>query len=140
MQARTQTVVYRRCCGIDVHKDTVVVHVMAPDGTQGQSVRKSFGTMQSSLIGLRTWLKQLKVTHIAMESTGVYWMPVWNVLEDPAFTLLLANPQQLKAAAGTQERIIPAPGATPSESPSFCRISGWMAASFPRPRFGSCEF
>ena len=100
MEARTQTVVYRRCCGIDVHKDTVVVHVMAPDGTQGQSVRKSFGTMQSSLIGLRTWLKQLKVTHIAMESTGVYWMPVWNVLEDPAFTLLLANPQQLKALQG----------------------------------------
>jgi transposase len=100
MQARTQTVVYRRCCGIDVHKDTVVVHVMAADGTQGQGIRKSFGTMQSSLIALRTWLKQLKVTHIAMESTGVYWIPVWNVLEDPAFTLLLANPQQLKALQG----------------------------------------
>ena len=76
MQARTQTVVYRRCCGIDVHKDTVVVHVMAADGTQGHGNRKSYGTMQSQLVALRTWLKQLKVTHIAMESTGVYWMPV----------------------------------------------------------------
>ena len=56
--------------------------------------------MQSALIALRTWLKQLKVTHIAMESTGVYWMTVWNVLKDPAFTLLLANPQQLKALQG----------------------------------------
>ena len=56
--------------------------------------------MQGQVIALRTWLKQMKVTHIAMESTGVYWMPIWNVLEDPAFTLLLANPQQLKALQG----------------------------------------
>jgi transposase len=90
----------RRCCGIDVHKETVVVHVLAPDGTQGPGVRKVYGTMQAQLIALRIWLKQLKVTDIAMESTGVYWMPVWNVLEDPAFTLLLANPQQLKALQG----------------------------------------
>jgi transposase len=52
------------------------------------------------LIRLRVWLKQLKVTHIAMESTGVYWMAVWHVLEDPAFKLLLANPRQLKALQG----------------------------------------
>lgn len=100
MLPRIPTLIYRRCCGIDVHKDTVVVHVMAADGTQGQGIRKSYGTMQSQLVALRTWLKQLKVTHIAMESTGVYWMPVWNVLEDPAFELLLANPQQLKALQG----------------------------------------
>ena len=47
-----------------------------------------------------TWLKQQKVTHIAMESTGDYWMSTWNMLEDPAVTLLLANPQQLKALQG----------------------------------------
>jgi transposase len=91
---------YRRCCGIDVHKETVVVHVLAPEGTRGKGVRKSFGTMHAALINLRTWLKLLKVTDIAMESTGIYWMPVWHVLEDPAFTLLLANPQQLKALQG----------------------------------------
>ena len=60
----------RRCCGLDAHKETVVAHVQAPDGTQGPGVRKSYGTMQVQLIALRTWLKQMKVTHIAMESTG----------------------------------------------------------------------
>ncbi len=54
---------------------------MAADGTQGHGIRKSFGTMQPSLIAVRTWLKQLNVTPIAMEFTGVYWMPVRNVLE-----------------------------------------------------------
>ncbi len=91
---------YRRCCGIDVHKETVVAHVLAPDGIRGKGVRKSFGTMHAALIQLRTWLKLLKVTDIAMESTGIYRMPVWHVLEDPALTLLLVNPPQLKALQG----------------------------------------
>lgn len=100
MRRKAPVFQYRRCCGIDVHKETVVVHVLAPDGTRGKGVRKSFGTMHAALVNLRTWLKLLKVTGIAMESTGIYWMPVWQVLEDPAFTLLLANPQQLKALQG----------------------------------------
>ena len=91
---------WRRCCGIDVHKDTAVVCVLGADGSDGKPVRKTYGTFQGDLIRLRVWLKQLRVTHIAMESTGVYWMPVWNVLEDPQFELLLANPAQLKALQG----------------------------------------
>ncbi len=90
----------RRCAGLDIHKDTVVVCVLSPDGTPGKLARKTFGTFRGDLIRLRVWLKQLKVTHIAMESTGVYWMAVWHVLEDPAFKLLLANPRQLKALQG----------------------------------------
>jgi transposase len=67
---------YRRCCGMDVHKETVVVCVLAADGEQGESIQKVYGTFHKDLGRMRGWLKQLKVTHIAMESTGVYWRPV----------------------------------------------------------------
>lgn len=91
---------YRRCCGMDVHKETVVVCVLPADGEQGESTKKVYGTFHKDLGRMRGWLKQLKVTHIAMESTGVYWRPVWNVLEGHGFELLLANPMQVKALHG----------------------------------------
>ena len=91
---------YRRCCGMDVHKDTIVVCVLPPVGHEGKAVRKVYGSFRNELIRMRVWLKQLKVTEIALESTGVYWRPVWNVLEDEGFRLLLVNPAQVKALAG----------------------------------------
>jgi transposase len=92
--------VYRRCCGLDVHKETIVVCVLPPVGAEGKVLRKTYGTFRNELIRMRVWLKQLKVTEIAMESTGVYWRPLWNVLEDEGFQLLLVNPAQVKALAG----------------------------------------
>lgn len=92
--------VYRRCCGMDVHKDTVVVCVLPPVGGDGKTIRKAYGTFRNDLIRMRVWLKQLQVTEIALESTGVYWRPVWNVFEDHGFRLLLVNPAQVKALAG----------------------------------------
>jgi transposase len=92
--------VYRRCCGMDVHKETVVVCLLPPDGESGETVRKIFGTFRNELARMRGWFKQKKVTHIAMESTGVYWMPIWNVLDEHGFQLLLANPAQVKALQG----------------------------------------
>lgn len=92
--------VYRRCCGLDVHKQTVVVCLLPPDGEEGKIVRKTFGTFRNELARMRGWFKQNKVTHIAMESTGVYWMPVWNVLDEHGFELLLVNPTQVKALQG----------------------------------------
>jgi transposase len=93
--------VYRRCCGMDVHKETVVVCVLPPDGKAGEPIKKIFGTFRKDLTRMRGWLKLLKVTEIAMESTGVYWRPIWNVLEGQGFErLLLANPVQVKALAG----------------------------------------
>jgi transposase len=92
--------VYRRCCGMDVHKDTIVVCVLPPVGGDGKTFRKVYGSFRNDLIRMRVWLKQLKVTAIAMESTGVYWRPLWNVLEDQGFQLLLVNPAQVKALAG----------------------------------------
>jgi len=79
---------YRRCCGMDVHKNSIVVCVLATNGTEGEAVRKTYVTMRNDLIRMRVWLKQVKVTEIAMESTGVYWRPVWNVLENEGFQLL----------------------------------------------------
>jgi transposase len=92
--------VYRRCCGMDVHKDTIVVCVLPADGSEGIPAHKTYRTFRNDLIRMRVWLKQLKVTEVAMESTGVYWRPVWNVLEDHAFRLLLVNPAQVKALQG----------------------------------------
>lgn len=91
---------YRRSCGMDVHKDTIVVCVLPPVSDEGKIIRKTYCTFRNDLIRMRIWLKQLKVTEIAMESTGVYWRPVWNVLEDEGFRLLLVNPAQVKALAG----------------------------------------
>ena len=91
---------YRRCCGMDVHKETVVVCVLPPDGEQGKPLKKVYGTFHADLGRMRGWLKQLKVTEIAMESTGVYWRPLWNVLEGHGFALVLVNPMQVKALHG----------------------------------------
>jgi transposase len=96
-------VVYERCGGLDVHKQRVVacVVVSAPGGPPRKAVR-TFGTMTEDLERLAAWLAAEGVTHVAMESTGVFWQPVWNVLEAaPAgFVLLLVNAQHVKAVPG----------------------------------------
>jgi transposase len=92
--------VYRRCCGMDVHKDSIVVCVLPAVGETGKVIRKTYDGFRNDLIRLRVWLKQLRVSEIAMESTGVYWLPLWNVLEDQGFRLLLVNPAQVKALQG----------------------------------------
>jgi transposase len=89
-----------RCAGLDVHQATVVATVRVPDEQGGrQSVTETFGTMTADLLALRDWLQAYGVTHVAMESTGVYWKPVYYVLED-RFTLLLINMQELKRVPG----------------------------------------
>ena len=88
-------VVYKRCCGLDIHKRTVVACVLVPEGKQ----LRTFSTMTQDLLELRDWLQSLGVTHVAMESTGVYWKPVWNLLEG-SFELALANAGHIKAVPG----------------------------------------
>ena len=75
--------VYRRCAGLDIHKKSISACVrIRPRGQQEPEISRAvFGTFTAELEKLRSWLKQHKVKHIAMESTGVYWIPVWNVLE-----------------------------------------------------------
>src|SRR6202162_4291650 len=89
-----------RCAGLDVHQATVVATVRVPDEQGGRtSVTETFGTMTADLLALREWLQAYGVTHVALESTGVYWKPVYYVLED-GFTLLLINMQELKRVPG----------------------------------------
>jgi transposase len=92
--------VIERCCGLDVHKKTVAacVRVPGPDGKGQQQVR-TFGTTAADLLTLRDWLTAHSVTHVAMESTGVYWKPIFYVLED-AFTCVLANAAQIAQVPG----------------------------------------
>ena len=94
-------VVYARCCGLDIHKKTVVACVVIthPDGTVQRRVR-TFATMTADLLALSDWLTSWGVTHVAMESTGVYWQPVFNILEDETRTLLLVNAQHIKTVPG----------------------------------------
>jgi transposase len=93
-------VVYERCCGLDVHKRTVVACVLLTqaDGTVEREVR-TFGTMTADLLALADWLSALDVRPVAMESTGVYWRPVYTLLEE-GHTILLVNPQHLKRVPG----------------------------------------
>jgi len=93
-------VVNEHCCGLDIHKKTIsaCAIVPGPDGEPRKAVR-NFGTMTDELEALANWLASQGVTHVAMESTGVYWQPIYNVLED-RFSLLLANARHIKAVPG----------------------------------------
>lgn len=93
-------VIYACCAGLDVHKDSVYACVrrLGPGGA-AREVIKVFGTTTPELLALGDWLAERGVTHAAMESTGVYWKPVYYLLEG-RFTLLLANAQQLKRVPG----------------------------------------
>jgi transposase len=90
-----------RCAGLDVQKRTVVVCVLLtqPDGAVQREVR-TFSTMTVELIALGDWLESLQVPVVALESTGVYWQPVFNLLEDGR-TIILVNPQHRKRGART---------------------------------------
>jgi len=93
-------VMITRCAGLDVHKATVVATVRVPtDGGGRRIVTETFGAMTPDLMALRDWLQAFGVTHVALESTGVYWKPVYYILED-AFVLLLINMQELKRVPG----------------------------------------
>jgi transposase len=97
-------VIYPRCAGLDVHKDTVVACArLVTDGKVSQEVR-TFATTTSQLCALADWLRECGCTHAAMESTGVYWKPVWHVLEDTV-ELVLANAMHIRNVPGRKTDI-----------------------------------
>jgi transposase len=98
-------VVYSHCAGLDVHKKTVVACriVPGPDGKPQKEIR-TFPTMTRDLLRLSDWLAAGGVTHVAMESTGVYWKPLFNLLES-SFTLLLVNAAHIKAVPGRKSDV-----------------------------------
>ncbi len=84
-----------RCCGLDVHKKSVVACVITPEGREA----RTFRTLTGELLALADWLRQREVSHVAMESTGVYWKPVYNLLEDE-FTVMVVNAAHIKTVPG----------------------------------------
>jgi transposase len=93
-------IVYPQCAGLDVHKKTVVAccRLIAPDGRLTTQVR-TFTTLTADLLALVDWLLSLGITHVAMESTGEFWKPIYNLLEG-SFTVLVVNAQHIKHVPG----------------------------------------
>ena len=122
-----------RCAGLDVHRDSVAacVRVPGPRAEREQHVR-TFGTTGAGLLLLRDWLQAHGVTDVAMESTGVYWKPVFYVLEETVTCLLVDPPISSKSPAGRPTCWI-ASGSRNCWSTGCCG-----AASCLPPRFGSC--
>lgn len=96
-------VLYPRCAGLDVHKDSVVARIRCVSEPRHDEVR-SFGTTTSALLELNDWLSGHGVTHVAMEATGVYWKAVWHVLEGD-FELVLANAQHIRNVPGRKTKV-----------------------------------
>lgn len=97
-------VLHARCAGLDVHRDTVVACRRLVSSGKVEAEVKSFATTTSGLLALLDWLSQGECTHVAMEATGVYWKPVWHILEQ-SFELILANPQHIKNVPGRKSDV-----------------------------------
>jgi len=97
-------VLYPRCAGLDVHQQTVVACVRVASGATVQQEVRTFGTTTAELLALADWLTAHGCTHVAMESTGVYWKPIWHVL-DGHFELILANALQIRSVPGRKSDV-----------------------------------
>jgi transposase len=94
--------IVERACGLDVHQRTVVACVLCESPTQRPHKEvRTFGTTTPELLALRAWLEACAVTHVGMESTGVYWRPVYAVLEG-GFQLLVGNAQHIRPCPGAR--------------------------------------
>ena len=126
-------VVVERCAGLDVHKDTAVACVRTPGkGGSREQTTRTFRTMTVDLMALRDWLVALGVTLVGMESTGVYWKPVFYVLEDDMKCWLL-NARHLRNVPGRKTDV--------QDAEWICRCSStaWCGPHLCRPsRFVSC--
>ena len=115
-------VVHEVCCGMDVHKKSVTACVLWASARRRQ--KRKFGTFTKNLLEMSDWLRSCGVTHVALESTGVYWKPVWNLLEGQ-FEVLLVNAQHIKAVPGRKtdqegQRMDRRPAATRVAASQFC--------------------
>jgi transposase len=95
-------IIYTHCAGLDVHKKTVVVccRIVQPDGTYTTHIR-TFSTTTANLLLLVDWLLSVGITHVALESTGEFWKPLYNLLEG-SFEVLVVNAQHIKQVPGCQ--------------------------------------
>ncbi len=95
--------VRRRVAGLDVHKETVVATVRVMVGRKAERECRTFETTTAGLSALLAWLTETRCSHVAMEATGVYWKPVWHILADGNFQLILANAAHVKNVPGPQD-------------------------------------
>ena len=94
-------VLHSRCAGLDVHSRCVNACVRVAAGRKVTTEHREFATTTAGLVDLAAWLSEAGCTHVAMEATGVYWKPVWHILEDEeSFTLVLANAQHIRNVPG----------------------------------------
>lgn len=97
-------VVYPVCCGIDVHKSFLVATIIsASSGLEPSYLRKRFYTFNGDLTRLAAWLKANYCVDVCMESTGKYWVPVFNILESENINVTIANPRWVKAVKGNKD-------------------------------------
>ncbi|MGD0237214.1 MAG: IS110 family transposase [Syntrophorhabdales bacterium] len=117
-------IIVERGAGLDVHKHSVVACIM---GTGVKKQIRTYSSMTNDLLRLRAWLKENEVTHVAMESTGVYWKPVFNLLDD-AFEVLLVNARHVKHVPGRKTDVL--------DSEWLCKLlrSGLVRGSFIPPK------
>ena len=119
------------CCGLDVHEKSITACVLWAEAKgKSRKEKKRFGTFTHDLLQLADWLEQCGVTRVAMESTGVYWKPVWNILAEQ-FEVLLVNAQHIKAVPGrkTDQK-------TASGSRICCSTDCSAGVSCPRNQYG----
>jgi transposase len=105
MEEKAMDILHERVAGLDVHKNTVVACVRLKAGGETQRECRTFATTTEGLLALGVWLKESRVTHVAMEATGVYWMPVWKILCDGDFELIVANAAHIKNVPGRKTDI-----------------------------------
>jgi transposase len=113
-------IIIKRGCGLDVHKKTIAACIM---GIGIKKEIRTYGTMTNDLLKLKVWLKESGVTHVAMESTGIYWKPAFNILED-SFDVILVNARHVKNVPGRKTDV--------QDSEWLCRLlrSGLVKGSF----------
>lgn len=100
-------VTYDRCAGLEIGKKVLVVTFLSSGKGKADVVKetRTFGTFTSDLLRLRGWLQERACEAVAMESTGPYWKPIWNVLEDQDMALVLTNPKHMKAVPGRKSDV-----------------------------------
>ena len=116
---------HRRCAGLDVHQKEIVACQRIVSGRKARSELARFPTTTRSLMELSTWLSAAKVTHVAMEATGVYWKPAWHVLCHD-FKLILANASHIRNVPGRKSDAMTragSPNSCPWGDPSFVRAA-----------------
>ena len=102
-------VMHERVAGLDVHKAMVVATVRVVSDGKVKRECRTFETTTAGLLELLGWLTESRCTHVAMEATGVYWKPVWSILSDGEFELVLANAAHIKNVPGRKTDMNDAP-------------------------------